>query len=66
MLMSAADFTICKPGGLVVTECLASDTPMILTCRAYGQEKANVKLLTAEGAARHVTTTRELFDLSSS
>ncbi len=62
MLMSAADFTICKPGGLVVTECLASDTPMILTCRAYGQEKANVKLLTAEGAARHVTTTRELFD----
>lgn len=62
MLMSAADLTICKPGGLVVTECLASDTPMILTCRAYGQEKANVKLLTAEGAARHVTTTRELFD----
>ena len=62
MLMSAADLTICKAGGLVVTECLASDTPMILTCRAYGQEKANVKLLTAEGAARHVTTTRELFD----
>lgn len=62
MLMSASNVTICKAGGLTVTECLCSGTPMILTCRAYGQEKANVKLLTAEGAARHVTTSRELFD----
>ena len=60
--MSASNVTICKAGGLTVTECLCSGTPMILTCRAYGQEKANVKLLTAEGAARHVTTSRELFD----
>ena len=33
---------------------------MILLGRAYGQEKANVSMLTGAGAALHVTTTREL------
>lgn len=61
-LMCASDFVICKAGGLTVTECLCEQVPMILTCRAYGQEKANVKMLTAAGAALHVTTKRELFD----
>ncbi len=36
---------------------------MILLGRAYGQEKANVSMLTSTGAAFHVTTTRELYDL---
>ena len=31
--------------------------------RAYGQEKANVAMLTSTGAAFHVTTARELYDL---
>ena len=60
MLLSACDLVVCKAGGMTVTECLCAGTPMILTCRAYGQEKANVKMLTASGAAIHVTTTREL------
>ena len=35
---------------------------MILLGRAYGQEKANVQMLTAVGAAMHVTTARELLE----
>lgn len=59
-LMSASDLVICKAGGLTVTECLCSSTPMILLGKAYGQEKANVNMLTGNGAAIHVTTAREL------
>lgn len=61
-LMAASDLVICKSGGLVVTECLCARVPMILLGRAYGQEKANVLMLTAIGAAMHVTTARELLD----
>lgn len=59
-LMSASDLAICKAGGLTVTECLCAQVPMVLVGRAYGQEKANVRMLTASGAALHVTTPREL------
>ena len=59
-LMAASDLAICKAGGLTVTECLCARTPMILVGRAYGQEKANVNMLTGNGAAMHVTTPREL------
>lgn len=61
-LMGASDLVICKSGGLTVTECLCAGVPMILMGRAYGQEKANVRMLTAAGAALHVTTARELID----
>ena len=61
-LMAASDLVICKSGGLVVTECLCAQVPMILLGRAYGQEKVNVLMLTATGAAMHVTTARELLD----
>lgn len=59
-LMAASDVAICKSGGLTVTECLCAETPMILIGQAYGQEKANVLMLTSMGAALHVTTAREL------
>ncbi|MDO4400548.1 MAG: glycosyltransferase [Coriobacteriia bacterium] len=59
-LMCASDLAVCKAGGLTVTECLCARTPMILVGRAYGQEKANVNMLTGNGAAMHVTTPREL------
>lgn len=62
-LMSASDLIVCKSGGLTTTECLCVNVPMILLGRAYGQEKANVTMLTSTGAAFHVTTTRELYDL---
>ena len=61
-LMAASDLVICKSGGLVVTECLCAQVPMILLGRAYGQEKVNVNMLTATGSAMHVTTARELLD----
>ena len=61
-LMEAADVVICKPGGLTVTECLCARAPMILLGRAYGQEKANVRMLTGAGAAMAATTPRELLD----
>ncbi len=59
-LMAASDLALCKSGGLTVTECLCAGVPMILMGKAYGQEKANVRMLTATGAALHVTTFREL------
>lgn len=62
-LMSASDLIVCKSGGLTTTECLCVNVPMILMGRAYGQEKANVAMLTSTGAAFHVTTARELYDL---
>ena len=54
-LMAASDLVICKSGGLTVTECLCAQVPMILLGRAYGQENANVRLLTVawRGHARH-------------
>ena len=61
-LMAASDFAICKPGGLTVTECICTETPMLLVGRAYGQEKVNVRLLTSLGAAQHVQTPRELVE----
>ena len=61
-LMSASDLVVCKSGGLVVTECLCAQVPMILVGKAYGQEKSNVLMLTASGAALHVTTPRELIN----
>ena len=61
-LMAASDLVICKSGGLTVTECLCAQVPMVLLGKAYGQEKANVTMLTSTGAAMHVTTWRELLD----
>ena len=52
----------CKSGGLTVTECLCAKAPMILLGRAYGQEKANVRMLTGAGAAMAAATPRELLD----
>ncbi len=65
-LMASSNLIITKSGGLTVTECLCASTPMILVGRAYGQEKANVNMLTSNGAAMHVTTSRELIDVLNS
>lgn len=62
-LMAASDLIVTKSGGLTVTECLCTSSPMILVGRAYGQEKVNVNMLTSNGAAMHVTTARELEDV---
>lgn len=59
-LMGACDLAILKSGGLVVTECLCAELPMVLLGKSYGQEKPNTTMLTAFGASMHATTAREL------
>ena len=50
-LMKAADLLLCKAGGLIVTEALASGLPMLLTEIIPGQETGNAEYVTAYGAA---------------
>ena len=50
-LMKASDLILCKAGGLIVTESLASGLPMILTEVIPGQETGNAEYVTAYGAA---------------
>jgi processive 1,2-diacylglycerol beta-glucosyltransferase len=50
-LMAAADVIISKPGGLTCSEALAMERPLILTRAIPGHEEANVRFLTASGAA---------------
>ncbi|MGH9356700.1 MAG: MGDG synthase family glycosyltransferase [Terriglobia bacterium] len=45
-LMAAADLLITKPGGLTVSEALASGLPMILTHPIPGPEERNISYLT--------------------
>lgn len=50
-LMKAADLMLCKAGGLIVTESLASGLPMLLIEIIPGQETGNAEYVTAYGAA---------------
>lgn len=50
-LMKAADLMLCKAGGLIVTESLASGLPMMLTEVIPGQETGNAEYVVAYGAA---------------
>jgi len=50
-LMKASDLLLCKAGGLIVTEALASGLPMMLTEIIPGQETGNAEYVTAYGAA---------------
>ena len=59
-LMSVCELVLCKPGGLIVSECLSQNIPMLLVGRAYGQENVNARMLTSTGAAMQVTTWREM------
>lgn len=49
-MMHAADFVICKAGGLVVSEALACGQPLILYEALPGQEMGNVRYVTESGA----------------
>jgi 1,2-diacylglycerol 3-beta-galactosyltransferase len=49
--MKASDLLLCKAGGLIVTEALASGLPMLLTEIIPGQETGNAEYVTAYGAA---------------
>lgn len=49
-MMRAADFIICKAGGLIVSESLASGLPLILYEALPGQEVGNVRYVVENGA----------------
>lgn len=49
-LMKAADFVVCKAGGLIVTESLACAKPMLLVDAIPGQETGNADYVVQNGA----------------
>ncbi len=49
-LMKAADFIICKAGGLIITEALACARPMLLIDAIPGQETGNADYVVQNGA----------------
>lgn len=49
-MMRAADMIVCKAGGLIVSESLASGLPLILYEALPGQEVGNVRFVTEAGA----------------
>ncbi len=49
-MLHAADFIVCKAGGLIVTEALACGLPLILYEALPGQEVGNVRYVVESGA----------------
>jgi 1,2-diacylglycerol 3-beta-galactosyltransferase len=49
-MMHAADFIVCKAGGLIVTEALACGLPLILYEALPGQEVGNLRYVVESGA----------------
>jgi 1,2-diacylglycerol 3-beta-galactosyltransferase len=49
-LMRASDFILCKAGGLIVSEALASGLPLVLVDVIPGQEMGNAKYVIEHGA----------------
>lgn len=62
-LMSASDIALIKPGGLVVSECINQNLPMLLIGKAYAQENINRRFLVSQGAAEHATTYKGVVNL---
>jgi len=50
-LMGVSDLTVCKPGGLTTSECLARNLPMVLVSPIPGQEERNAEMLLENGCA---------------
>jgi processive 1,2-diacylglycerol beta-glucosyltransferase len=64
-LMSAADLLVTKPGGLTVSEALASGLPMILTHPIPGPEERNIFYLVRHRVAIHAPRFEQLASLAS-
>lgn len=58
--LSTHDIVITKPGGLIISECLACGTPMILFQTGPGQEQANVEFLARHGIALNGTNPEDV------
>ena len=61
-LMRAADMMVCKAGGLIVTESLASGLPMLLVDVIPGQETGNMEFVVDNGAGAWVTNEKEVLE----
>ncbi|MGH9469018.1 MAG: MGDG synthase family glycosyltransferase [Terriglobia bacterium] len=64
-LMAASDVLITKPGGLTVSEALASGLPMILTHPIPGPEERNIQYLVRRHVAVHAKTLEQIPRLAS-
>jgi 1,2-diacylglycerol 3-beta-galactosyltransferase len=53
-LMHASDFILCKAGGLIVSEALASGLPLVLIDVIPGQETGNAEYVIKHGAGERV------------
>jgi 1,2-diacylglycerol 3-beta-galactosyltransferase len=53
-LMHASDFILCKAGGLIVSEALASGLPLVLIDVIPGQETGNAEYVVEHGAGERV------------
>jgi 1,2-diacylglycerol 3-beta-galactosyltransferase len=62
LMMRAADAVICKAGGLIVTESLASGRPMLLVDAIPGQETGNADLVVRSGAGDLARSEREVLE----
>lgn len=49
--LAACDIIVTKAGGLTISECLITQTPMFFICKVRGQEAENIKALAALGCA---------------
>jgi 1,2-diacylglycerol 3-beta-galactosyltransferase len=61
-LMKAADWILCKAGGLVVTEALACGRPLMLVDAIPGQETGNADYVVENGAGDLVLSTQEVLE----
>ena len=59
-MMRASGMNICKAGGLIVTESLASGLPLLLVDALPGQEVGNMEFVVSNGAGEYHTTTEEV------
>jgi processive 1,2-diacylglycerol beta-glucosyltransferase len=59
-LMAASDLLITKPGGLTVSEALASGLPMILMHPIPGPEERNIQYLVEHQVAAHAQKLEEI------
>jgi 1,2-diacylglycerol 3-beta-galactosyltransferase len=61
-LMKAAEFIVCKAGGLIVTEALACGKPLLLIDVLPGQESGNADFVVQNGAGDLARTMMEVLE----
>jgi 1,2-diacylglycerol 3-beta-galactosyltransferase len=61
-LMHAADFIVCKAGGLIVTEALACGLPLMLIDVIEGQETGNAEFVADNGAGDIARTPLDMLE----